>query len=276
MQIDGDLNVLGGLKVGTPGQIGGGAYTLDQYEPFPIVSIPSDVLALNILSTGSLLLWPFELPAPVNVGYVGVIMTVNIIVQTNTRSFTDMHRWMAGLYARETGSNFGTLTLLTWNSLSIIEQARGDSWSITYPATTTPDGFGYTVLTSATSDIVSAFEGARIVNFPMNTVLTAGDYWFGFIATRSSSSSNVGFRASFVGPGLLNLSRPSGIGSGSAGVDTGAPGVDPLQQFRVGWGVYTAGTMGNTTLPNRITLSSFTMAGGALLMNPTLVLWSTR
>jgi hypothetical protein len=273
MELDGKLNVKGGLKVGTGGQIGGGAYTLDYYQPNPVVGVATGQLAIGTNTSGSVAIFPFHLPCPVNVGMMGLNYSLSYSTIGNS-SYQETGVWYAGIYSRQTGSATSHLSLAASAAFSFSITGSNSSYTFRFPTSTTPQGFVYGSTASAGSDITTLMTGQRVVHYPMNTVLTAGHYWLAHMAIRSSTSTNLGMRAFILGPAPTLELQIAPIGSYSISVSTGTRQIEAMWHLRYVHGTYTPVAV--SSLPNEISISNVNGGGGVNTIIPFMVLWSTR
>lgn len=272
MKHDGNLDVKGGLVV-AGGQIGGGAFTLNRFEPYPLLSTGTTFHAFQLSSSGAVSLMPFQLPAYANVAYMGVFCSGSVIVP-GTSQMTQEHKYMFGIYTQQTGSNSSLLSVLTSHSFSMRWEISGTSnYRITQPTSTHPNVYSYGQSSTTNGNaITSNYTGLKIIQVPINSVMTPGQYWVGMMHTRLTTGFSSGFRLSL----LANLSPSLSIaplGSLSSANTTGTRVSDPMFQPRVALGHYAPA--GNVALPDQITMSSMTAGGASVAGVPHIVLWSS-
>ena len=148
---------------------------------------------------------------------------------------------------------------------------NNSTYSISQPTSTAFSAYGaYAQTTSAGSNISSGYTGVKLVGFPINTLMTPGNYWLALIGTNSTSSVNVGLSMSHFGAAMATMGVSMGpIGSFSSAFSTGQ---DPRAgRWNVGLGSWTsAGSV--TNVPASMNFASISAVG---MTYPLMKFWST-
>jgi hypothetical protein len=251
------LSATGGVSISTNGStISIGApvqVTLSTYEPYPMGNQNNTVvLAANSGTSGSCSFWPMELRAPVSAGFLDMVMQANFSTvgavsgqQSATHAF--------GIYSRGTGANSTTLSVVASASFGISVTYNNGSASINQPTTSGYSGYA-TGSFSRTDAAISNSQLAR-VQFPVNALLSAGEYWLGLFARVSTSSNAVGSYLGYLG-NQMTITGLAPLGSSSSAFSTGTNLVGMQgAPWLVGMGVHTGAT---STLPSTLAISQFT------------------
>jgi hypothetical protein len=162
----------------------------------------------------------------------------------------------------------GTIT-----SASFSLGVTGNNSSYTFNQPTSSNSAGYTTQTTNSSgvNISSGYTGGKLVQFPINSTLTPGNYWLGIFVANSTSSVNVGLSESFIGPGISSTAvNMAPIGSFSSAYSTGTNVMLRLGNVRLGHGSFSSA--GQTNLPASV---AFSAISHNLTVMPYMYLWST-
>lgn len=171
-----------------------GRATLSAYEPWPIVT-GSQYSSVNPASV-AVVHW--VQPTPIAASNVVVLNTMNVGVpgatsQASTGSLGYSYALSAFMYSRQdytanssnlafvNSGSFGMTASLGYSSTS---QVYGLSW-----VTNTSGGTSNTTVSSADAGWSNFASGIRVLNVPLQTTLTAGEYWMMFQHSSSSASS---------------------------------------------------------------------------------------
>jgi len=210
----------GGVSVGISngsvvisGANAGGGFTLSTYEPFPAfgASTGNGAFLAAASSAPSMSIFPFYLYQNVSVGIMDILCSMNF-----TTVGTSSGRQTAGLAIAIYTRNVSTLSSLVSASFSWQVTGQNSSYTINQPRTTNYTGYVTGATNSAGSNITSGYTGGKLIGFPINSLLTPGNYWLGILGTNSTSSVNVG---------IISLSYKGAI------LNTGATGIAPMGSF---------------------------------------------
>lgn len=235
-----------------------GGYTPGYIKPsmnFYVANPDVGQEALMGVSSGtsaSVSLFPFVLPNNLNAGVMNSPMSVSFVTN-GTSSGQQTYGFQYGLYT----NNAGTLSRVMSGALSYGVTANNSTISINQPTTTNYTGYGTGSTTSAGFNITSGYTGIKVLGFPINQYLPSGQYWFGIMATASTSSINCGLSFSFQGSSQALTAPGAPIGGFSSANTTG---LNYQGQLRVGYGVWSsAGSV--TGLPVAMAGNSITQSG---------------
>ena len=222
-------------------------------------------------TSASVFFQPYVVSDYVSAGAVNLMFSVSFVT-VGTSSGQGTFGMAFGLYTRPTNSNSSRIDSFWSNSVSWGVAGNNSTYTISQPTTTQYTGYGTGSTTSAGVNITSGYTGMKIIQLPVNTLLTPGVYWLGYMGTKSTSSNNLGLSFSLWG----NLLGPTGgtamapMGSFSSAYSQGA---DPVGgRWYVGQGSWTsAGSV--TMLPASAAFTS--ISAGDVRSVPMMRLWST-
>jgi hypothetical protein len=247
-----------------------GAPALSTYAPFNAIGMSTATVAAGNATSGPVSLYYFPVAAPVSAGIMNMMFSASFTTNGTSSGRQTMGIGMA-IYTRGTGANSTTIGSFASASFSIGVTGNNSTYTFNQPTSTAYTGYGTGSTTSAGVSITSGYTGAKMFGFPINTLMTPGDYWIGLIATNSTSSVNVGLTLSYVGAIMNNQQTAlAPIGSFSSAYSLGH---DPAGgRWYVGNGSWTsAGSV--TMVPVSIAFTSVS-AGGATVM-PMINFWRT-
>jgi hypothetical protein len=231
--------------------------TLYSYEPYPLNNSDTTVLSANTATSGSASFVPFTLNQYVAAGWINMIQTMSFITN-GTSSGQQSLTLSYGIYTRGTGTNSTTLGSITSGSYSIGVTGNNSTYTINQPTTSNNTGYGTGSTTSAGFNISSGYTGAKLIQFPINSTMSPGQYWLGLYQRVSTNSINVGISQSFIGFALSTdiIGGLAPIGSfSSAYTGTGIPsGIGG--PWYLGIGNYSSAAQ--TNLPASVALSAIT------------------
>jgi hypothetical protein len=255
-----------------------GKAPLSSWEPFPMQGAASTSFATFTLFSASSIpngthsLFGMPVGEAVSVGAVDLIFSLNR--QGVAFSHGATQGYWVGLYTQGTGASTSLLSRFTERLLQIIESDDGAvnaQGSFSMPTSTAFSGYGTAQVTVADLNNDTRFTGQKRVAFPLNTLLTAGMYWFAFMGSISVNSEhqpnlliNV-YGASI--PGLFQSLAP--MGSLSSAYSTGRN--DPIGRWYPAHGSWSS-VGSQQTMPDSIPISQ--ISAGALVY-PYLLFWST-
>ena len=240
---------------------GGGGTTLSSYEPFPLVAnTGTSALSLSSNTSAAMMLFPFDLRAPVAAEVLGVAISANFTTG-GTSSFRQSGTLMWGLYSRPTGTASTELRIMGSSQLGYSVTYNNSTITLSHHTTTNfgAADYGYGTTTSAGLNITSGYTGLKLYNLNLGSTLTPGHYWLGIHHRNSSSSFNSGLRLSIYGA-AWSLSGFAPLGSFSSAQSTGTN--VPLGlggNMMLGLGSYSLAAL--TSLPATITMSQVSQAG---------------
>lgn len=227
------------------------------YEPVPVNQASTNSLSCNIGSSGAASFFPFILPGPTAVGNVNMIFSQSFVT-VGAGSGAQSHSISYGLYSRGVAGSSGAMSTFSSGVMSWAVTGNNSSYTISQVTTTGTAGYTYSTTASAGSNITSGYTGAKLVQFPINTTLSGGQYWWGMFVANSTASVNVGMSMSLLGmqlPSTITALAP--IGSFSTAFSTGTN--IPLGiggNWRLGAGSFTSAAQ--TNLPVSLSLSALT------------------
>lgn len=233
-----------------------GEPTLSSYEPWPIVANSgTGAVSLQTNTSGPLSLFPFELHRQVRGEFFGLVASMNFTTG-GTSSFNQSGTLQWGLYTRPTGANSTALSLAGSGSFSYAASYNNSTITVSQPGTSDSAGFTYTSTTSAGLNITSGYTGLKLLNLPLGSTLTPGQYWLGIYHRNSSSSFNSGIRISLYGlthtvTGLAPMGSFATAYSTGTAVQEGFGG-----NIKLGAGSYTLAAL--TSLAATVSLSQVT------------------
>jgi len=261
-------NVTFGLNGSTvtasaPAGGGGAATTLSSWEPYPLVANTGTAsLSLSSNTSAAMMLFPFNLPAPVAAEALGIIVSMSFLTGGGS-SFRQSGSLSYGLYTRPTGTNSTQLSLAGGNLMSYALTYNASTITIHQPTSTGSNAYTTGSTTSAGLNISSGYTGLKLINLPVGSTLTPGHYWLGIHHRNSSSSFNSGIRLSLYGA-AWTLTGLAPMGSFSSAYSTGTN--VPLGlggNLLLGQGSYSLAAL--TSLPSTITMSQISQAGVNLI-----------
>lgn len=187
----------------------------------------------NNAGTGSMLLFPVTLQAPVKFNQILVGNSLSLSTSARTESIANSYYSYFGIYSMQSSTLF---SLISSNSFSIgltLSQNGATNASLTanYPTTTHTSGYGYGNFPAGnltgTAQISSYVSGSRIVGlqFGGEMSLSGGIYWIGLLSVRSTSvQSTYGFsNAGIMGQVINPINQ---IGTGVELLPLGMPGAN--------------------------------------------------
>jgi hypothetical protein len=255
----------GGMTVSVSGPPG---VTLSTYD-LPVSG--GSTTSYGNMCTASIFFQPYILNNYVSAGAVNLMFSVSFVT-VGTSSGQGTFGMAFGLYTRPTNSNSSRLDSFWSNSVSWGVTGNNSSYTINQPTTTQYTGYGTGATNSAGVNITSGYTGMKIIQLPVNTLLSPGNYWLGYMGTKSTSSNNLGLSFSLwgalVGPTGGTAMAP--IGSFSSAYSLGA---DPVGgRWYVGQGSWTsAGSV--TNIPVSAAFTS--ISAGDVRSVPLMRFWST-
>lgn len=248
--------------------ISGDGVTLSTFQPAQAIGFSTASYVIMPTTSGVVSIFPFSIPQYVSAGVMNVLGTANFTT-VGTSSGLQTAGIAVGLYTR----NVSTLSSVASASFSWQVSGNNSSYTINQVTQTAYSGYGATAATnSAGVNITSGYTGVKMFGFPINQLLTPGQYWLAFVATNSTSSNNVGMTVGFFGA-VMNTALSAGapIGSFSSAYTSGQ---DPFGgRFFVGNGNWSsAGSV--TNVPVSMNFASISAAAGASAF-PLINFWST-
>lgn len=209
-------------------------FTLSSWEPWPLMNganTVTSVAAGNATSAGIFVV-PFILEEWLSVGVMNAVASMSFVT-LGTSSGRQTAGWQVGIYS----NNAGTLSAIVTTKLEWSITGNNSTYSISQPTATSATGYGVAQTTSAGVNITSLYTGIKVMGFPINTLLSPGQYWYAQMQTNSTNSINVGISISPVqmNVGLLHNAAP--MGQGSTAYSTGS---NPVGKVQPGWGSWTS------------------------------------
>ena len=246
-------------------------YTLSTFAPFQIEGASTIGVPVIQGTSAIVSIYPFVVPVNVSAGIMNMMFSMGF--QTvGTSSGRQTAGFMMGIYTRNTNSNSSRIESIVSQSFSWQVTGNNSSYTVNQVTQTAYSGYGATGATnSAGVNLSNAYVGAKLVEFPVNTLLTPGQYWLAIIGTNSTSSINVGITMSFFGAAAGTWMTQLGpIGSFSSAYSLGA---DPFGgRWNVGNGSWSsAGSV--TGLPASMAFTS--ISAGDVRITPFIKFWST-
>ncbi len=241
------------ISIGVPNLV-----TVYSYDNNPVDGTGTALLSANVGSSGAATFIPIQIKgAYVAAGWLNMAQSMNFVT-TGTSSGRQSLTVSYGLYTRGTGTNSTTIGTVTSGFYSLGVTYNNSSITINQPTTSNNTGYDTTTTSSAGVNITSGYTGVKLVQFPINSTLSPGQYWLGLFVRNSTSSNNCGISQSFIGAPVYNgLSAMAPIGSFSSQFSTGTR--IPLGiggNWNLGAGSFTSAAQ--TNLPVSIALSAMT------------------
>jgi hypothetical protein len=239
---------------------------LSTYAPYQAMGGSTVLVGVPTATSAAVSVYPFSVLYNVSAGILNVLYSMAFLTVG-----TSSGRQTAGLAMAIYTRNVSTLSSIVSQSLSWQITGNNSTYSINQITATSYTGYGATAQTSSAGvNITSGYTGVKMIQFPINTLMTPGQYWLGLIGTNSTSSVNVGISVSHFGLAMATAgSAAAPMGSFSSAFTAGQ---DPLGgRFYVGQGSWTsAGSV--TMVPASMNLTSVSAVG---LTYPVMNFWST-
>lgn len=178
------------------------------------------------------------------------------------------------LYSQVTGTGSTNMSVLTSHSFSIGVTGNNSTYSINQPTSSNSAGYTTGSTTSAGTNIITNYVSNKLMQIPIASQLTPGQYWLGIMQLRSTSSVNVGIGMTYYGAILSSaiVSAFAPIGSASSAYSTGT-----VQALRLGGpSPYAPGffsSAGLNSIPPSIAMSKVTFSGSIL---PNMLFWADK
>lgn len=271
VEFDNSNGVSFGLNAGTITASVVPPLTLSSCEPWQAIGGSTSTYNSFVGTDCSVHLWPFTLGNYVSAGMLEMMMSCNFntIGTSSGRQTAGFH---VGLYTRPTNSNSSRLESLVSQSLSWQVTANNSTYSINQVTVTNYTGYGVTAQTSsAGSNITSGYTGHKKIIFPLNTLLSPGQYWLGLIGTGSSSSVSPGIS---LNPVCLVQAVNSGAAPMGSFSSAFTGGQNMFGGFWAGAGYGLVLNAATTALPNTIALSTI-IQNNTNNKFPVFKFWST-
>src|SRR6185295_6740474 len=246
--------------------------TLSSYVPFEVAGANSTMAPVGTSSSGTVSFFPISVNEYVSAGMMNMVMNASFTTVGTSSGRQSAGMWYA-MYSRGTGTN--STTMGTVDSASFSGAVTGNNSSYTISQATKTDFTTYTYSTTNSSgvNISSGYTGSKLVQFPVNVLMTPGVYWVGVIGTNSTSSQNVGMSLSVMG-GVLSQQLLAPIGSFSSAYSTGTPFALGIGQWGLGHGSYTSANQ--IAPPVSVAYSNLTaFTSTAIAMVPYMKFWSS-
>lgn len=241
----------GGTITISAGNAGGGI-TLSTFEPYSMVNTGTAILSANTNTSGGASFVPFVIDEYVSAGTLNLIESVSFVTGgTSSYNQTGSQWW--GLYTRGTGTNSTTMSQFTSGSWSWQVSYNNSTITFSVPNATSTTGYGYTSATSAGLKVSSSFTGLKIIQLPVSSLFSPGNYWLGLHDRASSSSFNSGLRLSYYGINF-SLTGLAPFGSFSSSYTSGTNLLAGSGNWMQGFGSYKVA--GLTSLPPTMTFSA--------------------
>jgi hypothetical protein len=259
---------LNGSTVTASVDAAGGGSTLSYYHLVKNTGMSNASYAIGTTTSSPVSVFPVSVESNVSAGIMNIVVSMNFTTLGTSSGRRSYGLWM-GISSRGTGTNSTTMGSVTSASFSIGVTGNNSTYTINQPTSTAYTGYATGSTSSAGSNITSQYTGNKVIGFPVNTLLTPGQYWVGFLATFSTSSVNVGVLMSMYGaqaPSQMAVAAP--IGSLSSAYSR-----DPtyVAAFNPGQGSWSsAGSV--TQLPASI---AFTSISKVMSAHPYMVFWRT-
>lgn len=243
-----------------------GPIVVSSYEPYPAVGLSTSLVGVPTTTSASISIFPFQINQFVSAGVVNLAYSMGFVT-VGTSSGRQTYGMAMGLYTL----NGSTLSSLASTSLSWQVTGNNSTYSINQVTATNYTGYGATAQTSSAGvNISSGYTGMKLVGFPINLLLTPGQYYLGFLGTGSTSSVNVGISFSYLGAVMgTGLSGMAPVGSFSTAYSRGQ---SPFGgRWDVGQGLWqSAGSVTNV-----VASMDMTSVSAAGLTYPIMQFWST-
>lgn len=229
--------------------------TVSSYAP-PHAGLSTATAGGQTNSSNAVSFYPFNLQNNLSAGVLNLLATCNFTT-VGTSSGRQTAGIMVGVYTRGTGTNSTVLGTVASQSVSWQVTGQNSSYTINQVTQTQNTGYGATGATNSSGvNITSGYTGAKVLGFPLNTLLTPGQYWLGIIATNSTSSINVGATVGLF-HAVVNTAQTAvaPFGSFSSAYSSGTGADEPFGNWNIGFGSWTsAGSV--TGLPSSVAIDS--------------------
>jgi len=246
--------------------------TLYTYEPYPLAVSQTAVLSANNGTSGAASFFPILIEENVAAEFLNVAVSMNFLT-VGTSSGRQSQTISYGLYSRGTGTNSTTLSAFTSGGFTLNVTGNNSSYTINQATSTNSAGYTNANTNSAGSNISSGYTGGKLVNLPIHSTLTPGNYWLGLFVRNSTSSVNVGISQSFIGgPVAGTIMTMAPIGSFSSAFSTGT---NVLRGVGGPWhlGLASFTSAAQTNLPGTVAFSAMTHN---LTVIPYMKFWQTE
>ena len=243
----------------------GGGYTLSTYDPYLAAGRSTVLVGVPTGTSAGVSVYPFWVDNNVSAGAMNMAYSMAFLT-VGTSSGRQTMGLAMGIYSL----NVSTLSSIVSTSFSIGVTGNNSSYTINQPTSTAFTGFAAADTNSAGSNISSGYTGVKMVAWPINTLLTPGNYWLAMIGTNSTSSVNVGVSMSHMGAAMATFgSAMAPIGSFSTSYSTG------FDRRGGRWNIM----QGSWTSAGSVTMIPASMAHNSIsavgLTYPLIKFWST-
>lgn len=246
-----------------------GAPPLSSYEPYEARGASTGSAGIPTATSAAVNVYPIFIQQPVSAGAVNLAASMAFLTVGTSSGRQTAGMWF-GLYSRGTGTNSTTIGTVTSTKWEWSITGNNSSYSISQATETAFTGYGFLNTNSAGSNITSGYTGMKLVQVPINALLTPGQYYFALMGTNSTSSVNVGISVST--QGFVVATRNTALapmGSFSSAYSRAGNNLGGAWPFAAGsW--TSAGSV--TGLPVSMALTSISHG---LTQIPLLSFWST-
>lgn len=251
------------------GPSAGGAATLSSYEPYEARGASTGAAGIPTATSAAVNVYPIYIADYLSAGALNFIASMSFsTVGTSSGRQTAGMRF--GVYSRGTGTNSTTIGSITSTKWEWSITGNNSSYSISQATRTAYTGYGFLQTNSAGVNITSGYTGMKLIQVPINTLITPGQYYVALMGTNSTSSVNVGISLSTRGF-VLNTGATALAPMGSFSTSFSRAGDNKGGAWPFALGSWTsAGSV--TGLPASMALTSISYG---LTQIPFMSFWST-
>ena len=233
----------GSIQVSVPS-----VQTFSTWEPWPMHNTGTSVLSGATATSGSASFIPFTLPVNVQAQYLEMVLSMNLTTG-GTSTFSQSGTVNYGIYSR----NASTLSQITSGSWSYQVSYNNSTITVSQPTASNTAGYTYDSTTSANVNLSSGYTGLKLVQMPVSSVFTPGNYWVGLFNRASTVGFNSGILMSYYG-NAYSITGMAPIGSLSSANTTGTNLYAGTRNWMQAFGVFTSAAQ--TNLPSTVDISA--------------------
>jgi hypothetical protein len=227
--------------------------------------------AANTGTSGNASFWPFFLPEYVAAGFINFAQQWGLFTASNSTasSGAETLAFSYGLYSRMAGASSSRISAFTSGLMSVLVSQSSGSMTVSQPMTTATSGFSYATTSGNVTDPVwsSQYTGPKLIQVPVASVLTPGQYWVGLFAAISTSQVSEGLSFAQINASMnLSLVGMAPIGSVSSqfsNADSMSKGI--AANWQIFEGLFSSA--GQTNLPSSLALSELFQGVGVIGSN---------
>jgi len=230
--------------------------TLNSYEPYPnIVGVNSTFVPSNTATSGPAYFWPFVVVQNVSAGMIEMIASMSINASA-FGAFSQSISDQVGIYIRGTGASSTMFSQMTSRELTIAMSYTRSTMTISQPTVSSTSGYGYLATSSAGLAITGLYTGYKLIQFPLASAMTPGNYWLGMMNLSSTVGGNSGLARSYwaFSNSYVPMTALAPIGSNTSAFTSGSGAYVGYANWSIGWGSYSEA--GLNSLPSIVPIAS--------------------